>query len=139
MVLLVLLTAAPALIAPYGQTSNGYAPNENIAAYVQVVGVATLALLALACVQRRARLWLPRSSILLPLTLIVAWAALSIFWSVGRYDAVRAVLIWAAAWLAGVLVLLIAGSESAQRRLLLAIAAAAVPVAILALWGRRST
>ena len=133
MVLLVLLTAAPALIAPYGQTSNGYAPNENIAAYVQVVGVATLALLALACVQRRARLWLPRSSVLLPLTLIVAWAALSIFWSVGRYDAVRAVLIWAAAWLAGVLVLLIAGSESAQRRLLLAIAAAAVPVAILAL------
>ena len=133
MVLLVLLTAAPALVAPYGQTSNGYAPDENLAAYVQVVGVATLALLALACLQRRARLWLPRSSVLLPLTLIVAWAALSIFWSVGRYDAVRAALIWAAAWLAGVLVLLIADSETAQRRLLLAIAAGAVPVAILAL------
>ena len=131
--LLVLLTAAPALVAPYAQTSNGYTPDENIAAYVQVVGVATLALLVVACLQRRARLWLPRSSVLLPLTLIVAWAALSIFWSVGRYDAVRAVLIWAAAWLAAVLVLLIAGSETAQRRLLLAIAAAAVPVAILAM------
>ena len=131
--LVVLLTAAPALVAPSGQAANGYSPDIHIAAYVQVLGMATLALLAVALMRHRKPLRLPRSSVLLPLTLIVAWAGLSTLWSVNRYDAMHATLIWAGAWLAAVLVLLIADGEAAQRRLLTAIAAAAVPVALLAM------
>ena len=87
-----------AIVAPYGQTANGFNPDLHMAGYLQVGGLAFLLAYLFHYLRRgHDELFLPRSPMVWIVLALYLWMAISMLWAHNFYEGFVKLLDWGAA------------------------------------------
>jgi len=97
-----------AIVAPYGQTVNGFNPDLHMAGYLQVGGLAFILVYLFHYLQRgHNALYMPRTPMIWVVFALYLWMLLSLLWAHNFYEAWVKILDWGAALCIFVLSLLL--------------------------------
>ncbi|MGU9977750.1 MAG: O-antigen ligase family protein [Candidatus Oxydemutatoraceae bacterium WSBS_2016_MAG_OTU14] len=125
---LLILIASPAIVGPYGQ-KGGYTPDLHMGAYIQVFASAWLAITLFAL--RKSTIEIVRAPVIIPLTLLYAWAGMSVFWAHSSYEAVSTILDYTGAFLVATLVILLVKDMDWVRKIITAMVISGFLIATL--------
>jgi len=97
-----------AIVAPYGQTVNGFNPDLHMAGYLQVGGLAFILVYLFHYLQRgHNALYMPRTPMIWVVFALYLWMLISLLWAHNFYEAWVKILDWGAALCIFVLSLLL--------------------------------